>query len=91
MNNKESNEKISKYFSFKHSNISTKFFINLFSISEFEMIFKGFDATERNGVFYAISDQVSISPTFYDKLLISKIPKDTDDSTGFLHFWDLDA
>jgi hypothetical protein len=53
------------------------------------MIFKGLDATDRSGVFYAISDQVSISPTFYDQLLINKIPKDTDDLTVFLHFWDL--
>jgi len=38
--------------------------------------------------------QVSISPTFYEQLLHTKIPKaqkDTNDLTVFLHFWDLRA
>jgi hypothetical protein len=34
----------------------------------------------------------SISPTFYDKLLLAQIPKkDTDELTVFAHFWDLRA
>ena len=44
-------------FTFKHKLMRSSFQRNTFFFSEFEMIFKGSDATERRGVFYAISDE----------------------------------